>query len=1188
MSTQRVIVTYSAPQSFLSSDQWKQLHAAFTAQLPLRNIHWKPQTRPSIRTIQELEVQLVPLNAVRDENASQVPYSLLERPLLNIYVVTCEDTETYKNTVKKHIKDWHTSLNHRKNQEWIIVHVVRSDARNVSTNFFQIKSNVLDKIRADFNTDKRDRCVQLAWPVAKDNPAAWAELLSKVKDGLLFAFDTAVSQRDEEVKRSESQRSMPGWNFCTFFILKESLAISFEGMNLYEDALRCYDELESSFAHVLREKNLSWFGTLIIPGAKDDSLPLLSITKKPYRDLIVANTVSVFDLRIYMVANQCSLLGKMAKVTDVCNKALMFLTSFGRHLREVSVILPSYFIESWTYSSALSAVEQVDTWAKDIKLEGILLNQFNAGRGELLELARNQLDVFGIQLGHLPSRPPFSLSLPSAPAVQDEGPPESRLISNPELLKCSGDQTTFYDLYVKLTNRAIDVYVKAGRRKFALRLHGSLAALDVYRGRLAPALQTYSSLPAHYGPHKWTSLESYMLSQAINVYTLAGTAKDKQWVNIVLTYLKLFPRGPNDESSTLQEDNTSYVTSLVDSLKAVVDTLSEPFSYPEHPALSVRVLDTTTVHAEDEDGSFLNVSVLNSLPCPLPASEINVSVSGRDSEKLRFCTDVKVLEPGTSTCRLFCPSSSWGTYVLEQTEVVMSNLHLQWNYRPTPKSSNKASRTKYTNPTLIRLIKDTHAFDVRLKRPRSIELGLGMSSKLLLVISSGRNHVQKATLKFSGPQGVTFRFQESALDSDDASVSLERAEDSISILDLAKDSEVSVLIPHSDASAYNTMQIIIQVTYNTKRDPSITRTLSQGSRVQASLPVSINVQDFFRGEKLFSKFTISASAHQYIRVSSATLENTSDNRGLSILATPSQTREIITITPARPAHFLFELASQHGRVLDPLTLHIKYRMLRDEIEAVVEQAIDEALEEFPQHRPDRSRLISHTIHALESDPDWVELYGITGELKVPASDGDGVSKDILTRVRDMLAKGWPEVVKSSPWREIRIQVDVPVMDILASVRFRILATPSSADSESTNQLPPLYAGQPIPALLSIQTSFHWGTKQEMGRKSYQMRFNIEEMVRDWLISGRKRGEFEAEDGSTLIVPVTLIALHHGELSFPTVVVSPKALEGEVTMRSLALPTIDTHQVHGAEKVLILPRGGRSTFVVELPAGEGDS
>lgn len=72
----------------------------------------------------------------------------------------------------------------------------------------------------------------------------------------------------------------------------------------------------------------------------------------------------------------------------------------------------------------------------------------------------------------------------------------------------------------------------------------------------------------------------------------------------------------------------------------------------------------------------------------------------------------------------------------------------------------------------------------------------------------------------------------------------------------------------------------------------------------------------------------------------------------------------------------------------------------------------------------------------------------------------------------------------------------------------------------------------------------------------------------------------------MIVPITLIPLHHGELSLPNVVVSPKALEGEVTMRSLALPTIETHKVHGADKVLILPRGIRSTFVVEMPAGEG--
>lgn len=42
------------------------------------------------------------------------------------------------------------------------------------------------------------------------------------------------------------------------------------------------------------------------------------------------------------------------------------------------------------------------------------------------------------------------------------------------------------------------------------------------------------------------------------------------------------------------------------------------------------------------------------------------------------------------------------------------------------------------------------------------------------------------------------------------------------------------------------------------------------------------------------------------------------------------------------------------------------------------------------------------------------------------------------------------------------------------------------------------------------------------------------------------------------------------------------------MGSLALPNIETHQVHGAEKVLVLPRGGRSTFVVEMGEPEGVS
>jgi hypothetical protein len=53
--------------------------------------------------------------------------------------------------------------------------------------------------------------------------------------------------------------------------------------------------------------------------------------------------------------------------------------------------LPEYFVESWTYSSALSVVEQCDNWANGLKLESSAQAAIHASKGELLELARNQV-----------------------------------------------------------------------------------------------------------------------------------------------------------------------------------------------------------------------------------------------------------------------------------------------------------------------------------------------------------------------------------------------------------------------------------------------------------------------------------------------------------------------------------------------------------------------------------------------------------------------------------------------------------------------------------------------------------------------------------------------------------------------------------------------------------------------------
>ena len=79
----------------------------------------------------------------------------------SIFECQNHDVEAYRATVKKQIKEWHTTVSGRKNQEWLIVHVVRPDQSTAQGRLFQMKASVLDKVKADFNVDKKDRSVTM-------------------------------------------------------------------------------------------------------------------------------------------------------------------------------------------------------------------------------------------------------------------------------------------------------------------------------------------------------------------------------------------------------------------------------------------------------------------------------------------------------------------------------------------------------------------------------------------------------------------------------------------------------------------------------------------------------------------------------------------------------------------------------------------------------------------------------------------------------------------------------------------------------------------------------------------------------------------------------------------------------------------------------------------------------------------
>lgn len=68
-----------------------------------------------------------------------------------------------------------------------------------------------------------------------------------MKEGITASVEQYISSYEEEIRKMDSKRPLPGWNYCGFFFLKESLAFTYERAQMFEEALIQYDELEALY-----------------------------------------------------------------------------------------------------------------------------------------------------------------------------------------------------------------------------------------------------------------------------------------------------------------------------------------------------------------------------------------------------------------------------------------------------------------------------------------------------------------------------------------------------------------------------------------------------------------------------------------------------------------------------------------------------------------------------------------------------------------------------------------------------------------------------------------------------------------------------------------------------------------------------------------------------------------------------
>lgn len=361
------------------SDLWPNIKSGFEERVPIKRASLNNKTRnPVLVENFPCEFILTTDSRLRSRFPQEQSLFWFREPYATIVLVTCEDLDEFKTILKPRLK----LIVQNDEKEWFIVFVSRAHPSN--DNAVKMAKKVYAKLEVDFSSKKRERCCK--YDIHGPEAIFWDDLESKIMECVRNTLDRRVQFYEDEIRKLTEQRFMPVWNFCNFFILKESLAFMFEMAHLYEDALREYDELE-----------LCYLETVNMPGKQrefggvdhgDDWAALLNPENKPLTQIVQDDSFREFEFRQYLFAYQSKLLFKLNRPFEVASRGHSFIIGFSKALTLHENMLPFCMREVWVITACLAIINATASPNYDGLVASDIEKEFYRLKGDLYSLCR--------------------------------------------------------------------------------------------------------------------------------------------------------------------------------------------------------------------------------------------------------------------------------------------------------------------------------------------------------------------------------------------------------------------------------------------------------------------------------------------------------------------------------------------------------------------------------------------------------------------------------------------------------------------------------------------------------------------------------------------------------------------------------------------------------------------------------
>jgi hypothetical protein len=418
-------------------------------------------------------------------------------PYMHIMLIMCDDADDYKNTIKPKLRDWVSYMNDRE-YEYIILYVPTSTSESLLKKISLYR--VFDKLKTDFNDRKNgiDHVIKINLNSAMQQknptplpPQQFKELGARIRDGVLVEFAHRCAKYEEEIKKFDLNRKLPGWQFCHYFIVKEGLAFTIEQFGLYVNALGIYSQLFSFYItqddvrldSFIKKKKTTKSDQVVEMISDQDAeiesfrlIKILDTSAKPYREMIYNTDVTEFDFYNYVFARQIQLFFKMNNPYEAAVHTKQFIPDMVSEME--SHMLPTgmtgesspapqqwsekhlrnfLFIHAWAYCTTQCVVEACQERAFETNAE--VLAKLCRTLGDLYVFTRFQLQILSYVFGRnilfsqkpAPLSPRKSSNAPPPPNDVDTLP---QSLKSPHLLPHIVELTRRFDLSIK--NRVLD------------------------------------------------------------------------------------------------------------------------------------------------------------------------------------------------------------------------------------------------------------------------------------------------------------------------------------------------------------------------------------------------------------------------------------------------------------------------------------------------------------------------------------------------------------------------------------------------------------------------------------------------------------------------------------------------------------------------------------------------------------